>query len=167
MNITVGDVQKREKVGNNNGKLRIATPPRVMHAKPPGPKMSKCQYSDIVWEIKMIKIKNVAQNPFKPLWLFWLVDWSIIWTVSNSFNRCHGGGWKRSWPLFSPTLWSKRLACATRGGWCKRSWPLFSPHFSASFYVFYFSPTLGKLPWLKICFPQYFDIARRNIKKLF
>ena len=29
---------RREKVGNNNGQLRIATPPRVAHAKPPGPK---------------------------------------------------------------------------------------------------------------------------------
>ena len=28
---------KRPKVGNNNGQLRIATPPRVAHAKPPGP----------------------------------------------------------------------------------------------------------------------------------
>ena len=26
------------KVGNNNGKLCIATPPRVAHARPPGPK---------------------------------------------------------------------------------------------------------------------------------
>ena len=26
------------KLGNNNGQLRIATPPRVVHAKPPGPK---------------------------------------------------------------------------------------------------------------------------------
>ena len=26
------------KVGNNNGRLRIATPPWVAHAKPPGPK---------------------------------------------------------------------------------------------------------------------------------
>ena len=31
-------VAKRPKVGNNNGQLRIATPPRVAHAKPPGPK---------------------------------------------------------------------------------------------------------------------------------
>ena len=29
--------RKRAKVGNNNGQLRIATPPRVAHAKPPGP----------------------------------------------------------------------------------------------------------------------------------
>ena len=28
----------RARVGNNNGQLRIATPPRVAHAKPPGPK---------------------------------------------------------------------------------------------------------------------------------
>ena len=39
----VGQKQKRErekertKVGNNNGELCIATPPRVVHAKPPGP----------------------------------------------------------------------------------------------------------------------------------
>ena len=30
--------QKRLNFGNNNGQLRIATPPRVAHAKPPGPK---------------------------------------------------------------------------------------------------------------------------------
>ena len=30
--------RERPKVGNNNGQLRIATPPRVAHAKPPGPK---------------------------------------------------------------------------------------------------------------------------------
>ena len=30
--------KERPKVSNNNGQLRIATPPRVAHAKPPGPK---------------------------------------------------------------------------------------------------------------------------------
>ena len=30
--------KERAKVGNNNGQLCIATPPRVAHAKPPGPK---------------------------------------------------------------------------------------------------------------------------------
>ena len=30
--------EERAKVGNNNGQLRIATPPRVAHVKPPGPK---------------------------------------------------------------------------------------------------------------------------------
>ena len=30
--------RRRAKVGNNNGQLRIATPPRVVHAKLPGPK---------------------------------------------------------------------------------------------------------------------------------
>ena len=29
--------KRRAKVGNNNGQLRIATPPRMAHAKPPGP----------------------------------------------------------------------------------------------------------------------------------
>ena len=32
--------KERPKVGNNNGQLRIATPPWVAHAKPPGPKKS-------------------------------------------------------------------------------------------------------------------------------
>ena len=33
--------KRRERLndGNNNGQLRIATPPRVAHAKPPGPKL--------------------------------------------------------------------------------------------------------------------------------
>ena len=30
--------ERRPKVGNNNGQLRIARPPQVAHAKPPGPK---------------------------------------------------------------------------------------------------------------------------------
>ena len=30
--------EKRPNDGNNNGQLRIATPARVAHAKPPGPK---------------------------------------------------------------------------------------------------------------------------------
>ena len=29
--------KERPKVGNNNGQLRIPTPPRVAHIKPPGP----------------------------------------------------------------------------------------------------------------------------------
>ena len=33
--------KRREKVGNNNGQLRIATPPPVAHAKLPGPRFSK------------------------------------------------------------------------------------------------------------------------------
>ena len=40
----VGQKQKTERKerlndGNNNGQLHIATPPRVAHAKPPGPKI--------------------------------------------------------------------------------------------------------------------------------
>ena len=30
--------EKKEKNGNNNGQLRIATSPRVAHTKPPGPR---------------------------------------------------------------------------------------------------------------------------------
>ena len=33
--------KERPKVGNNNGQLSIATPPRVAQAKPPGPKRRK------------------------------------------------------------------------------------------------------------------------------
>ena len=33
--------ERRPKVGNNNGQLHIATPPRVAHAKPPGPKLAR------------------------------------------------------------------------------------------------------------------------------
>ena len=51
---------------------------------------------------------------------------------------------KRSWPLFSPTFF-------------------FSSSFSSFFSAFYFSPTSGNLPCVKICFPQYFGITRRNI----
>ena len=32
-----GKKEERPKVGNNNGQLRIATPPRLAHVKPPGP----------------------------------------------------------------------------------------------------------------------------------
>ena len=38
-----GEKKKKEKErldGNNNCQLRIATPPRVAHAKPPGPTMA-------------------------------------------------------------------------------------------------------------------------------
>ena len=33
------------------------------------------------------------------------------------------------------------------------------------FYAFYFSPTSGNLPCMKICFPQYFGITRRYMQK--
>ena len=37
---TEREKRKKERLndGNNNGQLRIAAPPRVTHAKPPGPK---------------------------------------------------------------------------------------------------------------------------------
>ena len=68
-------------------------------------------------------------------------------------------------------FWSRR-ACVRHTWWrTKRSWPLFSPTFfffffflSFSFFsAFYFSPTSEKLPCVKISFPQYFGITRRNI----
>ena len=39
--------RKKEKLndGNNNGQLRIATPPQVAHVKPPGPKHVGVQFS--------------------------------------------------------------------------------------------------------------------------
>ena len=40
------DSKHRANVGNNNGQLHIATPPRVAHAKPPGPiSMSQLSHS--------------------------------------------------------------------------------------------------------------------------
>ena len=43
-----------------------------------------------------------------------------------------------------------------------------SSFFFSFFYAFFFSPTSGKLPCVKIGFPHYFGITRRNIyKKIF
>ena len=80
---------------------------------------------------------------------------------------------KRNWPLFSPTFGPD--VRAPHGWRTKRSWPLFSPtffffflflSFSFSFFsAFYFSPTSGNLPCVKICFPQYFGITRRYMQK--
>ena len=56
--------KERTKVGNNNGQLRIATPPHVAHAKPPGPidsvftKQSKCK------RIKTNKRKEIHEIQF-------------------------------------------------------------------------------------------------------
>ena len=36
---TEREKERRPKVGNNNGQRRIASPPRVAHAKPPGTKI--------------------------------------------------------------------------------------------------------------------------------
>ena len=41
--------KERPKVGNNNGLLRIATPPRVALAKPPGPILSVGEYIDGIY----------------------------------------------------------------------------------------------------------------------
>ena len=70
-------------------------------------------------------------------------------------------------------FWSRR-ACVRHTWWrTKRSWPLFSPTFfffflfSFFFSAFYFAPTSGNLPCVKICFPQYFGITRRYMQNDF
>ena len=50
------------------------------------------------------------------------------------------------------------------------AWPLLLPLFSLSLFLSFFSvfcfwPTSGKLPCVKICFPQYFCITRRYMQK--
>ena len=67
------------------------------------------------------------------------------------------------------------LACATRGGGRSEAGHCFHLLFSFSFFLFfffffffsafYFSPTSGNLPCVKICFPQYFGITRRYMQK--
>ena len=41
--------RRKAKVGNNNGQLRIATPPRVAHSKPPGPILLSLCWTLSVW----------------------------------------------------------------------------------------------------------------------
>ena len=64
------------------------------------------------------------------------------------------------------------LACATRGGGRSEAGHCFHLLFSSFFFffffffsAFYFSPTSGNLPCVKICFPQYFGITRRYMQK--
>ena len=63
------------------------------------------------------------------------------------------------------------LACATRGGGRSKAGHCFHLLFSFSFFfffffsAFYFSPTSGNLPCVKICLPQYFGITRRYMQK--
>ena len=56
--------ERRAKVGNNNGQLRIATPPREAHAKPPGTKLAssflKYFSQAIHWEL--LKITNIYHS---------------------------------------------------------------------------------------------------------
>ena len=56
-------------------------------------------------------------------------------------------------------------ACATRGGGRSKAGHCFHLLFSSFFSAFYFSPTSGNLPCVKICFLQYFGITRRYIPK--
>ena len=70
--------------------------------------------------------------------------------------------------------WPRQLACATWGGHCYYQLLLNLSFFSLffSFFLFFsssrsisFDPLQGKLPRLKICFPQYFGITRRCLQK--
>ena len=70
--------------------------------------------------------------------------------------------------LFGPSV----LACATRGGGQSEAGHCFHQLFFLFllllfffFSAFYFSPTSGNLPCVKICFPQYFGINRRYMQK--
>ena len=59
--------RERPKVGNNNGQLRIATPPRVAHAKPPGPKISFLSIPK-VGERRRIKKEKEENTPGTSGW---------------------------------------------------------------------------------------------------
>ena len=59
-------------------------------------------------------------------------------------------------------FWSRQITCATRGGGQIEAGHCFHLLFSF-FYAFCFSSTSENLPCVKICFPQYFGITRRNI----
>ena len=63
--------RERTKVGNNNGQLRIATPPWVPHAKPPGPICN--DLCDFMHEIDIQKYTDVRK-------------WFII---INNFNQAN------------------------------------------------------------------------------
>ena len=54
--------KERPKVGNNNGQLRIATPPRVAHAKPPGPISCPGRQSKEAAKL-FVTSANKCQNP--------------------------------------------------------------------------------------------------------
>ena len=78
--------EKEKKVGNNNCQLRIATPPRVAHPKPPGP---------ILERSSLIKISGKLfydlGEPFKYMMLqknlgaFWK-NWYSAYLVSTTFH---------------------------------------------------------------------------------
>ena len=58
--------RERLKVGNNNGQLRIATPPRVAYAKPPGPKKKRKRKKERErrdWKMGMTMASYTSQTP--------------------------------------------------------------------------------------------------------
>ena len=50
----------------NNGQLRIATPPRVAHAKPPGPKV--CERNEIPDDAKKSFVERGVNKMCQNLW---------------------------------------------------------------------------------------------------
>ena len=51
--------EERAKVGNNNGQLRIVTPPRVAHAKPPGPTiLIELKSMQVVSNLKILPVSQ-------------------------------------------------------------------------------------------------------------
>ena len=77
--------------------------------------------------------------------------------MSNCFFWVIFWNFGRSCSIVSNTRW--HLQCVA--GHCYYQLSLF---FLFSFSVFCFWPTSGKLPRLKICFPQYFGITRRYLQ---
>ena len=83
--------------------------------------------------------------------------------------------------LWALTFWPNKkeqffgpggFACATRGGVCNAYLAIVITIAQSLFFflfppVFCFLPTSGKLPRLRICFPQYFGITRRYMHSFF
>ena len=57
------------------------------------------------------------------------------------------------------------LASATHGGGRSEAGHCFHLFYFFFFSAFYFSPTSGNLPFVKVCFPQYFGLTRRYMQK--
>ena len=85
----------------------------------------------------------------------------VLWTKILTKERTERI-WKTKSFQHEILNWSRRAYVRHPWWRTKQSWPLFSPTFFF-FNAFCFSPTSGNLPWLKICFPQYFGITRRNM----
>ena len=121
-------------------------------------------------------VLNLDWNPscwrYEAIWLWdcknFLELWACVAKVARSNTLVI---------TLYPSVWSFGpgvLACATRGGGRSEAGHCFHLLFSSFFLflfsffffsAFYFSPTSGNLPCVKICFPQYFGITRRYMQK--